>query len=244
MSGGRRAANGSVISSACPANANSSAGRPPARPESRRPPVGTSAPRRIEHALEVRRRDVVAERRRVDVAELVEREGRRREREADVRVRQLAAQPVARRVDDRAVVERGRGKVVDRCQLVSAGHRGVDAERDEAEVGGRDLPLDRVPARVAVGRHLLQVRDLGEVDLRREVAADRRLEGLVRREHAAGERPGAGERLERPLPEQCLQDAVPHLEHGGEGDLGGLVGAWRCVGLVDFGRGLRLIVKN
>ena len=50
-----------------------------------------------QHALEVRRRHVVAERRRVDVAELVQREGRRREGEADVRVRQLAAQPVARR---------------------------------------------------------------------------------------------------------------------------------------------------
>ena len=108
------------------------------------------------------------------------------------------------------------------CQLVSARHRGIDAERHEAEVGGRDLPLDRVPPRVAVGRHLLQVRDLGEVDLHREVAADRCLEGLVRRQHAAGERPGAGERLERPLPQQCLQHAVPHLEHGGQGDLGRL----------------------
>ena len=67
------------------------------------------------------------------------------------------------------------------------------------------------------------MRDLGEVDLRREVAADRCLERLVRREHAAGERPGAGERLERPLPQQRLQHAVPHLEHGGQGDLG-----WSC----------------
>ena len=77
-----------------------------------------------EHALEVRRRDVVAERRRVDVAELVQREGRRREREADVRVRQLAAQAVARRVDDRAVVERGGGRRSTGCQLVSGGTEG------------------------------------------------------------------------------------------------------------------------
>ena len=50
-SGGRSAANGSVISSACSENANSSAGRPPARPGSRRPPVGTSAPRRTSTRL-------------------------------------------------------------------------------------------------------------------------------------------------------------------------------------------------
>ena len=49
--------------------------------------------------------------------------------------------------------------------------------------------------------------------------ADRRLERLAGREHAARERPGAGERLERPLPEQRLQHAVAHLQHGREGDL-------------------------
>ena len=127
------------------------------------------------------------------------------------------------------------GKVVDRMPARVGGDGGVDAERHEAEVGGRDLPLDRVPARVAVGRDLLEMRDLAEVDLRREVAADRRLERLVRREDAAGERPGAGERLERALPEQCLQHAVPHLEHGSQGDL--------CRS-GRLGRGLRLIVKN
>ena len=127
------------------------------------------------------------------------------------------------------------GKVVDRMPARVGRDRGVDAERHEPEVRGRDLPLDRVPARVAVGRDLLQVCDLAEVDLRREMPADRRLERLVGREHAARERPGAGERLERPLPEQRLQHAVPHLEHRRQGDL---------VGLVDSGRGLRLIVKN
>src|SRR5437868_10654181 len=48
-----------------------------------------------EDALEVRRRDLVAERGGVDVAELREREVGRREREARVRVGQLGAQPLA-----------------------------------------------------------------------------------------------------------------------------------------------------
>ena len=99
------------------------------------------------------------------------------------------------------------------------GDRRVDAERHEPEVRGRDLPLDRVPAGIAVGRDLLEVGDLGEVDLRREVAADRRLERLVGGEHPAGKGPGARERVERPLPEQCLQHAVAHLQHRGQGDL-------------------------
>ena len=123
------------------------------------------------------------------------------------------------------MVERRRGKVVDRMPARVGRHGRIDAERHEAEVRGRDLPLDRVPARVAVGRDLLEMRDLAEVDLRREVAADRRLERLVGGEHPAGERPGARERLERPLPQQRLQHAVPHLEHRGQGD--------SCVGLVD-----------
>ena len=42
--GRAQAANGSVISSAWPAKANSSAGRPPARPELRRPPSAERAP--------------------------------------------------------------------------------------------------------------------------------------------------------------------------------------------------------
>ena len=122
------------------------------------------------------------------------------------------------------MVEGGGGKVVDRMPARVRRHRGVDAERHEAEVRGRDLPLDRVPPRVAVGRHLLQVRDLAEVDLHREMPADRGLERLVGRQHAAGEGPGARERLERPLPEQRLQHTVPHLQHGGHRDLGRLGG--------------------
>ena len=112
------------------------------------------------------------------------------------------------------------GEGVDRVPARVGRHGRVDAERDETEVGGRDLPFDRVPTRVAVGRHLLQVRNLGEVDLHREMPADRCLEGLVRRQHAARKGPRTRERLERPLPQQCLQHAVPHLQHCGHGYLG------------------------
>src|SRR6185436_12543369 len=99
------------------------------------------------------------------------------------------------------------------------GDRWIDAEWHEPEVRGRDLPLDRVAPGIAVRRDLFEMRDLAEVDLRREVAPDRRLERLIVGEHPAGERPGTRERGEGPLPEQCLKHAVPDLEHSGQGDL-------------------------
>src|SRR5262245_820747 len=98
-------------------------------------------------------------------------------------------------------------------------HRRIDPERNEAQVGGGDLPLDRVAARVSVGRDLLEMGDLCQVDLCREMAPDRRLEGLVGGEHSAWQRPRAGERVARALPEQRLEDAVSYLEDGCERDL-------------------------
>ena len=71
------------------------------------------------------------------------------------------------------------------------------------------------------------MRDLPDVDLRREVAPDRGLERLGRFERAAGERPGAGVRLARALPQERLQASVAHLEHHREHDLraGAVVGS-------------------
>src|SRR5262249_46945411 len=66
---------------------------------------GLDHPAAQQHALQVRRRDVVAERRSVEVPELRDRALRRREREADVRVRELCAQPLAPCEGDLAVVE-------------------------------------------------------------------------------------------------------------------------------------------
>ena len=94
-----------------------------------------------EHALEVRRRDVVPERGRVDVAELAEREGLRREREADVRVRELRPEPLAAGERHCAVVERELRQPVDRMPVRVLRKRRVDAERNETEICGCELPL-------------------------------------------------------------------------------------------------------
>ena len=158
----------------------------PCRP--RRAPLagGLDRPPAQQHALEVRRGHVVAERGLVQLAELGEREGLRREREGDVRVRELRAQPLAPREDDRAVVERRSRKPLDRVPARVGRDARVDAERDETEVGRGQLPALGVPAGVAPRAELLEVGDLADVDLRREVAEDRLLERLVRRERAAG----------------------------------------------------------
>ena len=75
------------------------------------------------------------------------------------------------------------------------------------------------------------MRKLAHVHLRGEVAADRLLERLARLEVAAGQRPAAGERLARALPEQHTEEAVPDLEDGRQGGVGrnggGRVGAGR-----------------
>ena len=83
--------------------------RPSARAAGgRRSPVGDEHAAPQEDALEVGRGDLVAERRRVEVAELRDGEGLGREREAEVRVGELRAQALAAGERERAVVEGGR----------------------------------------------------------------------------------------------------------------------------------------
>ena len=96
------------------------------------------------------------------------------------------------------------------------GHVRVDAELDQAEVRGRELPRGRVARRVAVGRELLEVRHVADVDLRREMAPDRPLERLARLEQSARESPGAAERVAAAFPEQGLQRPLAYLEDDGE----------------------------
>ena len=214
---GRSAAKGSVIARWRSRKRKTSAGRPPARPDGRRSPVGSITARRSSTRLQVRRRHLVAERGDVDLAQLGERERRRREREAGVRVGELAAKALARREDDLAVVEGGGGQVLDRMPAGVVRHVRVEAELDEAEVGGRELPCRGSRSWSLVGRELLEVGDLADVHLRREVAPDRRLERLAGLEQPAGERPGAAERVAGALPEQRLERAVAHLQHDREG---------------------------
>ena len=93
-------------------------------------PRAASRACRLEHVppqqdpLQVGGRDVVPERGGVDLAQLREREGRRREGEAGVRVRELAAQPLPAREDDLVVVEGKLGQLVDRVPAVSSGRLG------------------------------------------------------------------------------------------------------------------------
>jgi hypothetical protein len=132
------------------------------------------------------------------------------EREPEVRVGQLRAQPVAGRGDDRGVVE---GRVLERClrqrrERVPCGvrgHRGIGVGRDEAEEGRGD-PAD---AGHAVGpaehRDLLDVGDVADVDLLGELAQHRALDVLVVAEQAAGQCPAAGVRWQRASPCEYLQ---------------------------------------
>jgi hypothetical protein len=83
-------------------------------------------------------------------------------------------------------------------------------------------------AGVAPRLELLEVGELADVDLLREVPPDRLLERLVGAEPTAGERPGAQERLLRALPEEHLERAVAHLED----DRQDLVRERRCARLL------------
>ncbi len=56
---------------------------------------------------------------------------------------------------------------------------------DEADVGGRELPVLRMTRRVAPGAELLEMGDLAYVDLGRQVPQDRLLERLAGAERAA-----------------------------------------------------------
>ena len=119
------------------------------------------------------------------------------------------------------MVERQRRQVVDDVPGGVGGQLRIDVGGDEAEKGGGELAVARVPGGLAPRPELLEVGDLADVDLRCELAADRAVERLVGRERPAGQGPGAAERLARPLPEQRLQHPVAHLQHGREHDLRG-----------------------
>ena len=97
-----------------------------------------------------------------------------------------------------------------------------------------------VAVRLAQRLELLEVGELADVDLLGEVAADRLLERLVLDEVAAGQRPRAAKRVARALPEEHLERAGPHLEHGGERHVGGR-GRLRRSG---FGRLVRQVIDS
>ena len=102
---------------------------------------------------------------------------------------------------------------------MSSGHVGVEAELDEAEVRGRELPGGGDTARLPVGRELLDVRHLADVDLRGEVPPDRVLERLAFLQRAAREAPGAAVGGTSALPEKHLERCVADLEDDRQGDV-------------------------
>ena len=158
---------------------------------------------------------------RVQVAQLRHRERGRRERETEVRVRELSAQPLTRGEEDGLVVVGERRELVQRMPAGIGRKLRVGVARDEPEECGRKLAVRRVPAGVAPGLELLEVRDLPHVHLVRQMPAHRLLQGLVRLEDAARQGPHSGVRVAGALPQQRLEAAVPHLQDCGENRVGG-----------------------
>ena len=217
VSGGLSTANWSVTSSAGVRKRKSAAGRPPAaRRAASRWPRG-AAPH--QHALEVRRGHVVPKRRDVDLSKL-ERERLRREREADVRVRELRAEPLPSRQDDLAVVERHLRQVVDRVPAVSAGTSGSTSSGTRPRYavaschsrGWRagSLSVSSCSRWESSCTSTFAARCLRSDSSRSRPAQDSR-PGVTRRRR----------RLFRALPEQGLECARAHLEHDRERHMGG-----------------------
>src|SRR5262245_8683555 len=163
----------------------------------------------------------------VELAQLRDSEGRRRERKAEVRVRELRSETLSAGQDDLAVVERHALAALHGMPPGVSWDRGIRVRRDEPEVRRRELALAGVAMRIAPRSELLEVGELADVDLGRQVTADRGLERLVGVQVAAGQRPGARVRVFRPLPEQHLELAVAYLEHDGKGDMGRMAGGFQ-----------------
>ena len=124
---GRSAANWSVISS-CASRKRKTLRRTAAgAARARRSPVGSSTPRRTSTRWRFVAETSCPSAASVEVAQLGDRERRRREREAGVRVRELRAQPLAAGEHDRPVVERGRRQRrrpgARRCRRARRGRR-------------------------------------------------------------------------------------------------------------------------
>ena len=117
----------------------------------------------------------------------------------------------------------------------------VDVGRHEAEKRGRELAVIRMASRVAPRAELLEMGELADVDLRRELAPDRAFERLGVGERPARQGPGTAERLARPLPEQRMEPAPAHLEHGREDDLRG--GCGRIVSEVSASQSKTLVER-
>ena len=147
--GGRSTANASVTRSARSVNRNSAAGRPPAGPgwRDRRRSV-PAAPRRVSTRCRFVADTGCPSAADVELAQRGDGELARGQREPEVGVGELGAQPVAGRRDDHGVVERRRRERRRRgCHAVSPGTRRVGVGGHQAEERGGDHPRARHPVR-------------------------------------------------------------------------------------------------
>src|SRR6478735_4964588 len=98
----------------------------------------------------------MAERRCVEVAQLGEREARRREREAEIRVRELRAPALAGAEEDLLVVERELGERVERVPARVLRYLGVQPTRHQPEKRGRELAPHWIAGGIAARLQLLE----------------------------------------------------------------------------------------
>ena len=218
--GGRNAAKGLVTTRVRLANRYKVAGLPPRE-------VGRAAAgRRLDdaaagqHPLQVGGRERVAERGGVDVAQLGDRERRGGQREADVGVGQLGPQPVPARLGDRPVVERGGRQVPDRVPGGVRGQARLDVGGHQGQVGGGQDAAPGIALGVAPGLQLLEIRDVGELDLGGQVPAQGRAQSLIWSQRPAGQGPQSLERRRAPPPEQDVKTVAANLQDHGQGLMG------------------------
>ena len=204
-----------MISSRRSRKRNTSAGRPPARPTDALAGRLDHRPA-LENAAQVRRRHLVAEGRDVDLAQLRERERRRREREAGFEYESLPRS----RSRPRARSRRGRRRSAAARRPDASGCRRARRGRARA-ARGRGRP-SRAPSGgsrsgVAVRGELLEMGDLADVHLRREVPPNRCLQRLAGLEEPAREVPRRRGTALGPAATAAPGGAVTHLEHHREG---------------------------
>jgi hypothetical protein len=136
----------------------------------------------------------------------------RREGEADVRVGKLRAQTLAACERDLTMVESELRQVLDGMPGRVRGHARIDVGGHEPEGGSGDHAPTRVSVGVAARLELLQVGELTDVHLGREVAPNRLLERLIGREVASRQGPGAERGFPGALPQEDLQALVRDLK--------------------------------
>jgi len=144
----------------------------------------------------------VAEHGAVEPRQLAQRERLRRQREGDVRVGELAAQPVAGVRDDDAVAEGDGREGVDRVPVGVGREPRLGIAREQRDVGDVDEPKVGVGVRPRRRGQLLDVADPLDADLLAQVAGHSLVVRLVGADEPPGQRAAAAVAA---VPQQRLQ---------------------------------------